>query len=54
MARMKISMESSVLTREVIKSFILHCKAKGLADKTIATYEQHFSAMEKYIDLDKR
>ena len=53
MARMRISMESSTLTRDKIKSFILHCKSKGLSDKTIATYEQHFSAMEKHIDLDK-
>ena len=53
MARMRISMESSALTRDKIKSFILHCKSKGLSDKTIATYEQHFSAMEKHIDLDK-
>ena len=53
MARMRIHMESSVLTRDIIKSFILHCKAKVLSDKTIATYEQQFSAIEKHIDLDK-
>ena len=33
-------MGSSALTRDKIKSFILHCKSKGLSDKTIATYEQ--------------
>ena len=49
---MRLTMESSALTRGKIKSFILHCKSKGLSDKTIATYEQHFSAMEKHIDLD--
>ncbi len=53
MPKKRISMESSALARDKIKSFILHCKSKGLSDKTIATYEQHFSAMEKHIDLDK-
>ena len=53
MARMRISMESSARTRDKIKSFILHYKSKGLSGKKIATYEQHFSAMETHIDLDK-
>ena len=52
-SRKRISVKSSVLTRDIIKSFILHCKAKGLSDKTIATYEQQFSAIGKHIDLDK-
>ena len=48
LVRMRISMESSVLAREIIKSFILHCKAKGLGDKTVAIYELHFSAIPVY------
>ena len=27
-------------------------KAKGLAEKTINTYKQHFSAIKKYLNVD--
>ena len=49
MARVKISMQSSALTGDVIKRFILHCRAKGLSAKTLDTYQQHFSAIGKHM-----
>ncbi|MBR0160938.1 MAG: site-specific integrase [Oscillospiraceae bacterium] len=50
-ARRRISVKSSASVEEEIKSFILAKKAKGLADKTLATYQQHFSAISKHLDL---
>ena len=53
MARMRIPMDSSVLIRDQFKSFLLSKKAYGTADKTLATYEQHFSAISKHLDVNK-
>ncbi len=50
MARMRIPMDSSVLIRDQFKSFLLSKKAYGTADKTLATYEQHFSAITDKLD----
>lgn len=44
-------MKTAVTTAEVFTSFILSKKAIGLAEKTIATYRQHFSAIAKYLDV---
>lgn len=46
-------MDSSVLIRNQFKSFLLSKKAYGTADKTLATYEQHFSAISKHLDVNK-
>ena len=53
MARMRIPMDSSVLIRDQFKSFLLSKKAYGTADKTLATYKQHFSAISKHLDVNK-
>ena len=53
MARMRLTMDSSVLIRDQFKSFLLANKAYGTADKTLATYEQHFSAISKHLDVNK-
>ena len=53
MARMRMPMDSSVLIRDQFKSFLLSKKAFGTADKTLATYEQHFSAISKHLDVNK-
>ena len=53
MARMRIPMDSSILIRDQFKSFLLSKKAYGTADKTLATYEQHFSAISKHLDVNK-
>ena len=50
--RKRISPKSSVSVEEEIKSFIIAKKAKGLADKTLATYQQHFHAIGKHLDLE--
>ena len=34
-------------------AFLLSKKAYGTADKTLATYEQHFSAISKHLDVNK-
>ena len=46
-----VSVKSSASVEEEIKRFILAKKAKGLADKTLATYQQHFLAIAKHLDL---
>ena len=46
--RKRISPKSSVSVEEEIKRFIIAKKAKGLADKTLATYQQHFHAIGKH------
>ncbi len=49
--RKRISVKSSASVEEEIKRFLLSKKAKGLADKTLATYQQHFHAIGKHLDL---
>lgn len=49
----KITMKSSVSVAENFEDYILTRKAKGLADKTLTTYTQHFSAICKHLDADK-
>ena len=49
--RKRISVNSSVSVEAEIKRFILAKRAKGLADKTLATYQQHFHAIGKHLDL---
>lgn len=49
--RRRISVKSSASVEEEIKRFILAKIAKGLADKTLATCQQHFSAISKHLDL---
>ena len=49
--RRRISVKLSASGEEEIKSFILAKKAKGYADKTLATYQQHFSAISEHLDL---
>ena len=51
MKRKRISVNSSVSFGEVFKSFLLSKKAEGLAEKTLATYQQHLSAIGKHLDL---
>ena len=49
--RKRISANSSVSVEEEFKRFILSKKAKGLADKTLATYQQHFHAIAKHLEI---
>ena len=49
--RKRILVNSSASVKEQFKSFLIAKKAKGLADKTLATYEQHLSAIGKHLDL---
>ena len=51
MKRKRISVNSSVSFGGVFKSFLLSKKAEGLAEKTLATYQQHLSAIGKHLDL---
>ena len=49
--RKRISAKSSASAEEEFKRFIIAKKAKGLADKTLKTYQQHLSAIGKHLDL---
>ena len=48
----KIRIQSSVTTAETFNDFLLTCKAKGLSEKTLITYKQHFSSISKYIPAE--
>ncbi len=50
MKKGKITMQSSSTIKDTFSDFLLHCKAKGLSEKTLATYSQHFSAISKHLD----
>ena len=49
--RKRISAKSSASAEEEFKRFIIAKMAKGLADKTLKTYQQHLSAISKHLDL---
>ena len=50
MARMRLTVDSSASFEEVFKRFLLSKAAKGLAEKTLKTYQQHLSAIGKHLD----
>lgn len=45
----KIKMKNSVTVADTFHDFLMAKKAGGLSEKTIATYEQHFSAIGKHL-----
>lgn len=48
----KISMKISVTAMETFEDFIPSRKAKGLSEKTLITYRQHFSAISRFLSPD--
>ena len=52
MAKMRIKVDSSVSFGEEFKRFLLSKKAQGLSEKTLATYQQHFSAIGKHLNTN--
>lgn len=51
MRKKQITMDSSAPIEEVFKRFLLSKKAMGLAEKTLASYQQHFIAIRKHLDV---
>ena len=49
----KIMMKFSSTTAETFDDFLLAKKAKGLSEKTLATYSQHFAAIGKHLPINK-
>ncbi len=47
---MKIMMKTSSTVAEAFADFLLYCKAKGLSEKTLETYQNHFHAVCKHLD----
>ena len=45
----KITMKSSASVAETFEDFLINRKARGLADKTLKTYKQHFSAIARLL-----
>jgi len=43
-------MKISVTVEDTFGDFIMSRKAKGLSDKTLVTYKQHFAAIAKHLD----
>lgn len=48
----KINIKLSVTVAESFDDFILSRKAKGLSEKTLTTYTQHFAAIGKHLSTD--
>ncbi len=48
----RITIKNSLAVAETFENFLMAKKAKGLAEKTINTYKQHFSAIKKYLNVD--
>ena len=48
----KIKMKNSVTVAETFHDFLVGKKAAGVSEKTLLTYEQHFSAVSKHLSPD--
>ena len=48
----KIKMRISVTLADTFQDFLANKKARGISEKTLATYGQHFSAIRKHISQD--
>lgn len=53
MKKNKITMNLSVSVEEVFRDFLLSKSAKGLSEKTLATYKQHFSSIAKHLQIKR-
>ncbi len=53
MKKKKITMDVSATVENVFHDFILSKRAKGLSEKTISTYKQHFSAIGKHLEIKR-
>ena len=49
MARIKLNVSTSI--EETYKDFLISRKTKGLADKTLQSYEQQFRAVARHLDV---
>lgn len=49
MAKIKLAVSATV--EETFKDFLISRKTKGLADKTLQSYEQQFRAVARHIDV---
>lgn len=47
----KIKLVVSATVEEIFKDFLISHKAKGLADKTLQSYEQQFRAAARHMDM---
>jgi len=43
-------MDFSPTVEETFERYLVHCQARGLADKTIQSYKQQFRSMQRFID----
>ncbi|MCI5604063.1 MAG: site-specific integrase, partial [Clostridia bacterium] len=49
---MKISMKTSTSVAEYFNDFLLAKRAQGTADKTIQSYNYHFNAVSRHLDVN--
>ena len=47
----KIKMQQAVSMEEIFQDFIVSKRAKGLAEKTLESYQYHFKSIAKYLDI---
>lgn len=48
----KITIKIGNTVAETFEDFIISRKARGLSDKTLTTYNQHFKAIGRHLDVD--
>ena len=49
MAKIKLQMRATI--EETFKDFIVSKRSKGLAEKTLESYQFHFHSIEKHLDV---
>ncbi len=47
----KIKMQQAVSMEEIFQDFIVSKRAKGLAEKTLESYQYHFRSIAKHLDI---
>ena len=47
----KIKMQQAVSMEEIFQDFIVSKRAKGLAEKTLESYQYHFKSIAKHLDI---
>lgn len=48
----KITMKTSSTVAETFEDFLISKKARGLSDKTLKTYKEHFNSISRYLQID--
>lgn len=53
MKRITMSLGTKISTSELLEVYFHDCQGRGLSDKTITTYRQHFHSIQRFIDMKR-